>query len=84
MARPSNESLLEERDALRAEVAELKAKIESLSAAPVAAAAALIESLKAPDYSKIPDNPNDPRPDFDPGLGWQTPAVQEWVQRQPK
>lgn len=81
MARPSNESLLEERDALRLKVAELEAHIASLSAAPVTAAAP-IESPKAPDYSKIPDNPDDPRPDFDPGLGWQTPAVQEWVQRQ--
>lgn len=82
MARPSNESLLEERDALRVKVAELEAAIARFAATPLGPITAPIESPKAPDYSKIPDNPNDPRPDFDPGLGWQTPAVQEWVQRQ--
>lgn len=32
--------------------------------------------------SEIPDSdPNDPRPPFDPSLGWRTPEVEAWAER---
>lgn len=59
----------------------MEAAIARFAATPLGPIAAPIESPKAPDYSKIPDNPDDPRPPFDPSLGWRTPAVHEWIER---
>jgi hypothetical protein len=34
------------------------------------------------DPASVPDNnPGDPRPDFDPVLGWRTPEVISWANR---
>jgi len=34
------------------------------------------------DPASVPDdNPGDPRPDFDPVLGWRTPEVIAWANR---
>lgn len=81
---------------LEAEVTRLTAELEKANAAvlelqeqlaakPVPTTPAPTQTLTARGIclaASLPDNPADPRPAFDPELGWRTPAVEQWAQRQ--
>ncbi len=43
--------------------------------------AGLVDSISPSPTSFDDNDPSDPRPAFDPILGWRTPAVEAWVAR---
>lgn len=75
--------------ALEEENAELRAQLEEVTKdrdtlqAVLAAQCDIAKVKVARDLAPgvLDDDPSDPRPAFNPELGWQTPAVIEWANR---